>query len=56
MEFIKINGKIYHQLYLWDDKVHCGNLFDVNNESVFSGVIWKHQPFWTNEEICSKTR
>ena len=51
MKLIKIKGKLYHQLYLWDGKVHCGKLFDVNNESVFSGIIWENQPFETDEKI-----
>jgi len=48
---IRINNKTYHLLGMYWGRAHCGELLDVNNEEVWSGIIWHHQPFWIDDEV-----
>jgi len=55
MQLIKINGKIYRELLMSNGKTYCTNLFDVNNEVAFEGVVWFNTPFDYVDNFLLKT-
>lgn len=55
MKLIKINGKLYREMLMSNGTTYCAELFDVNNEVAFSGVIWNNQPFEYVENFLLKT-
>jgi hypothetical protein len=46
LKLIKIQGKIYNVIGLYDGYIYLGNPYDVNNDVVKNRVIWEMQPFY----------
>jgi len=56
MKTININGKYYTLLSLQGGFVHCGQLFDLGNDSILSGLIyelgsWYYPPDWISLSV-----
>lgn len=50
-KLINIQGKWYILLGMFSGRYYVCNLFDINNELVYTGIIWYKQPFFYNNDV-----